>query len=537
MYRLTGAIVLLAIAGLAQQDAAKIEGTTLSADSQPLANVKITLRPGSVDANQKPPSPKTATSDRDGKFSLDGVQPGRYTLVAVLDGYETNLYRPTSGSSTLTLSAGQHMTAVNIKMARLCILSGEVLDEDDKPLPAVTVRPLRRQLGEDGKFQLAVATGRWYVSYSLPRPQGNVKAPRTDEAETGYVKEYYPGVVHAAEALAIDVASGQARPGLGVKLRKARVFHVRGKGAGEMSGDASLSIQVTEAGGDFSEGLFSEGVPFSGDGSFDVAGLPPGSWIFTVARAKGNPVILAQRTVQVGDRNIDGLVLSIRQPVTLTGLLKIVPEPGPNTPPPPIPPRLQVRLTPLDSATGFVSAPVQNDGTFTLAGVGATRYAVDIAAPPGGFVQSISFRGQDALAAGVDLTEISDDLSLQVIISMTSGQVVGSVKVDTGQPPPSTITLMPVAAQQGSAIYRPDLRRSVQSGAAGQFSFTSVVPGRYRVYAWERLDGNLLLDPDSLKLFDSLSTPVTVGESDLQTITVPLISAERMDDEIKRHGR
>lgn len=560
MWRLSLAAVLalMAVAGHAQSvdqnDVAKIDGTTAGVDLQPVGKVKVTLRSGSTDANQQAAGPKIAVSDDDGNFSFEDIQPGRYTLIASLEGYETNVYRPTAGSLTFTLTAGQHLGAITLKMVRQSILSGEVRDEDGKTVARVTVRPLRRQLvngvmqvatagagvqtGEDGKFQVPVATGRWYLSYAVPRPPAPAKARSADEVEMGYVKEYYPGVTHASEALALDVAAGQSRPGLDVKLRKSAVFHIRGKAAGKVPADTALGIQVAEAGGDFSESLFNEGMPFAADGSFDIGGLPAGSWTVTVARNKGNGVSLAQRTLQVGDRNIEGVVLTMREPIDISGSVKTVPEPSPNAPAPPAPaPHLQVRLAPLDSPAGAITASVQSDGTFTLSGVGARRYGVSVVPPSGGYVKSISCRGQEVLMSGIDLTESADGADLQIVISMTSGAVTGTVKVETEQPPPAAVTLMPVSPQPGVAVYRPDLRRAVMSGAGGQFSLASVAPGKYHVYAWERLDTNLLLDPDALKLFDSLAATVTVSENDLQTITVPLISADRMDDEIKRHGK
>ena len=77
-------------------------------------------------------------------------------------------------------------------------------------------------------------------------------------------------------------------------------------------------------------------------------------------------------------------------------------------------------------------------------------------------------------------------------------------------------------------------------GRGRHFIFSSVAPGTYRVYAWERLapisdgpvtDALVFPDPEFPRLFDSMSSVVTLVENDSKEVSPTLISAAKMDAE------
>jgi hypothetical protein len=225
---------------------------------------------------------------------------------------------------------------------------------------------------------------------------------------------------------------------------------------------------------------------------------------------------------------VEDVQLQARKPFDVTGTVKIRPEQPVGIPVP----RVKITVTPMDSRMGSVSASVQDTGTFMLAGLGARKYRPNVILPPGSYLESITYGNQDAITAPIDLTGDDGPANLEIVISMTAGSITGTVGNDTGQLPPATVTLFPMPPT------RVDLQRSGRSDSAGRFGFTGVAPGKYRVYAWERLDATMTYYPELLALFDSQSTVVTIrGDNDRQTITTSLITADMVDAELKRHGR
>jgi len=104
------------------------------------------------------------------------------------------------------------------------------------------------------------------------------------------------------------------------------------------------------------------------------------------------------------------------------------------------------------------------------------------------------------------------------------------------------VTLVPDGAP--SALYRWEQNLFAWTDTGGQFMVRNVVPGTYRVYAWEGLDpvsegprnGDPIVfsDPGFPRLFDYKSVVVTVGENESKQVSLTVISAARVDQESRR---
>jgi hypothetical protein len=599
---------------------ATVEGITVGGDRRPLPGVTVTLM-NDAPPNQAglyAPSHETA-SDAVGRFSFQGLEPGEYRLTVERAGYFTpfgDLFKP------VTLTTGQHLTGLEIHLAPEPVLSGKVTDENGEPMPGVTVRPLHIgtqsngrlqigsvgtlgwtygvQTGADGEYQLTVdgnLAGRWYLSFSV-KPDSH-KPPSTkpasvaadgkvvpderaaDEGERAYVTTYYPGVRDLSLASGIDISAGQQVTGLNMRLQKAPVYHVRGKVAGPILPD--LGITAFDESGD-SHALFGdEGQPIPADGTFSFAGLTPGAWTL-VLRQSPKPAFLGSRTVQVGDGDVNDVVIDVEMPVDVRGSVVMIADPsgtnarldspgsgnagsanpgpllvGPGSAYPPFSDsdrRMRVGLEPLGPmhAPRPIGARVESDGTFNLKEVAADWYRVDLSMPgaligmpippPGGFVKSVTLDGRECIDSGIDLrgdggAGPEGSSRLRITVSMTAAEIKGSVmNPDGGAPTAAFVTLMP--DRPSTALYRPELHQRVKTEASGQFVVSNVVPGTYRLYAWERLPGEpgtnglfAYADPEFLKAFDGVN--VTIAESESKQVTLNLISGVRMDDEVRRH--
>ncbi len=464
------------------------------------------------------------------------------------------------GAPPLTLTAGQHKTDVVIEMVALTVVSGKVTDEDGNPIPDVTVRSLRPaftlnghlRIGNtgsgfhtdaEGKYQLTVDPGHWYLSFSTEGLASDKPERGPDEPERSYVTTYYPGTRDLSIASWIDAAAGQQMTALNVRLQKTPVYHVRGKiagGAGSIR--PNLRVITTLETGDILAGMRDAGHPVRADGTFDIEGFAPGVWTLILMPA-GTRDAFGSRTVKVTDRDVEDVVIAVQPPADLSGSVKMIAahQSGAN-PSPATSNRLQVHLESLDSPGSF-DALLESDGTFTIKDVEAGKYRVEVIPLSGGFVKSVIFDGVECIDSGIDLSGGAGDSRLQIVVSMNTGQISGTVTNPDGSAPSrAEVTLVPDGS--ATALYRWELNLFTWTGTGGQFIVRNVVPGTYRVYAWERLDpvvdgsrsGDpvVFADPGFPRLFDNMGTVVTVGENESKQVSLTPISAARVDEESRR---
>jgi hypothetical protein len=79
---------------------------------------------------------------------------------------------------------------------------------------------------------------------------------------------------------------------------------------------------------------------------------------------------------------------------------------------------------------------------------------------------------------------------------------------------------------------RHDLYRNTTTSETGEFAFSDLAPGVYRVHAWEKFNKDFVTLSEFLGRFSGPSISVREGEP--ATVAVPLIPAVRVDQEVER---
>ena len=548
--RWMGALLLLPLALAAQtkpEDPCSISGqVTNAATGEPVRRALVYLRridgsPGGVMNIQVS---HTGTTDAEGRFAIAGIAPGKYRLSAEHNGFIVTTYGargPGKAGTLLTLEPGQNSSDLTMRMTPHGVIAGRVLDEEGEPVPSANVQVSRQQyiqgrkqmsrmngastndLGEYRVFGLA--PGRYYVSADT-RP--NQMLPQTEDE---YVTTYFPRATDGAAAAPIDVAPGAQLRNIDIALAKMHTVTVRGRVASEVGPPAggenarrtNLNVMLSARNAMVAGGGFNRGATVTPDGTFELRGVTPGSYfVVGLVNAQGK-TFTARAPIQVGSSNIEGITLAIRGGVPVSGRVRVEGESSASIG------QLRVTLQPA-AMGGIMFAPiptqqVKENGSFQLDDVGADQYMVSIGSLPEGFyVKSVRSANLDVLADGLEIAGGSP-APLDVVLSPNAGQVTGTVLDPKTQKAAAAMTVV-LVPQEKERRDREAFYRTTTSDLAGLFTFKSVVPGEYRVYAWEDAEYGAWMDPDFLKPLESRGEAVSVTEGGRPAVQVNLIPAD-----------
>src|SRR5262249_9126514 len=139
----------------------------------------------------------------------------------------------------LTLAAGNTMRDVTVKLTPQSLLYGKVIDEDGDPVIGAQVQVLRVSYAggkphlveavntnsqDDGSFVVGNLTpGRYYLSAGIRNME------QAESVRERYITTYFPSTSDPTAASPIEVGAGAEVRNLAVRLRKSRVFTIRGR--------------------------------------------------------------------------------------------------------------------------------------------------------------------------------------------------------------------------------------------------------------------------------------------------------------------
>jgi hypothetical protein len=162
-----------------------------------------------------------------------------------------------------------------------------------------------------------------------------------------------------------------------------------------------------------------------------------------------------------------------------------------------------------------LNATVAADGTFSIPGVPPADYRLRVNGGAGTFyVKSARIGGADLLNDLLRL-ERQPPGPIDIVLSTKVATLSGTVVDDRRNPAANTsVVLVPDNARRE----RWDLYRVVSTDAMGRFNFTNVVPGDYKVFAWEAIEGNAYQDPEFIRRYEDRGTPVRLAEGAASTV-------------------
>jgi hypothetical protein len=521
--------------------------------------------------------PYSAVTAQDGRFSFDNVKPGEYRLIAVRSGGwvpgEFGQRSATGVGISFQVSPGQQMRGVQLVLTPTGSISGRVYDRDGPAgrLQVQALRPIYRggqraltivqsvQTDGRGEYRLFwLPPGSYYVTakpfndrgagqgggpeavltsgihISEPMRVGTYEQasspvvtsrtlPSGEVVDETQVTVYFPGTTDVSNAAAIDVRPGASADGIDITITAGAVRTRRLRGVVLANGQAVAAAGVTAIPRTSEPSLLVPGGRTDADGSFNILGLGPGAY-FVFARA--NSGLTGGLALQIGDTDVDNLVIPVTAGVRLTGRFLIDGRSRMGADPDMASLRVTLRRDPdvigmPDTGPAF-SPPPAPDGSFELQGVPPGDFRLSVRAlPPDAYVRSMRMGSDDALDAGLHISG-SPRETLEIVIGANAGQLTGTV-VNPRREPLSNVT---VAIVPGAAAdrHRTDLYKSATTDSSGRFQFHGLAAGTYAAFAWESVEDGAWQDPDFIRQYDSQGKSVLIRDGNDETVQLTVIA-------------
>jgi hypothetical protein len=462
------------------------------------------------------------TTGSDGGFRILQVRPGEYRVSAARTGFLRGSYQ-----APVKVEAGQTMSGIEIRMNPQSVVAGKVVDEDGDPVERAMVSLVsargamarRGQLqagttNDLGEFRLAgVPPGRYYL---LVRREGTFVTPGSTQ-EYGYPPTYYPSTREESSAAPVVLAAGRDAAGLVVPLRRTTMQRIRGRveGMKENAGRAGYQVVVAARGGagivGFRGGFGGGNGRIQPDGTFETAGLPPGSYTLQVVQfAQGPPVTVGRANVELGDTPLDNVVLYAGTPLEISGQIR-TDAPGEwNVA------GTRISLDRQGPTPGAPPVTVKPDGSFVMRRVGRDQVPVVVTPPPGTYVKSITVGGQEVSLTGLDLTASDAVAPMEIVLGTKPATVNGQAKEAAA----GVVWLV------GS---NPNLRLVAPINERGGFSLGGLAPGEYRAVALEAAEMVGEMDADNQRKVQGKFEKVKLAEGENVTVTLAVVTQKELE--------
>jgi len=417
-----------------------------SVTGQPVPKASIQLMRG-----EKQPA-YSGTTKPDGTFRFEEIAPGDYRI---------DIRRPGYADAALVsrFTAGKDVTGAAIDLEPWASVTGRVTDADGDPVPGAQVLVIDRpgattETGAHGEYRLRSVAGRYSIAAHPSDYSVFAEEPGGPEMRS-------VDVIHPP----LDLGPGQHIDGIDFRLPTVVTYHVRGWLRPYPTPQENLFVIARIRNGGRSPGARSG--PVHKDGSFEVVGMPPGSYSLEIyphlsSRPSG------KTAVDVADRDVNGVTLPAIQPFDLKGRARFeddaVPQSFDGV-------KLHLEsLDPFPFASSGSDASLEPDGTFQFRNVRVGEFAVTLASQSDIYLKS---------GNRIDLSN-GPSGEMEIVLGTGTGEIEGNLDRSGVLLPAATAVLLPAEG--------PARVRTSEIDVSGRFRFRFVPPGKYFVFASTRLD-------------------------------------------------
>lgn len=516
-----------------------VEGSVINAvTGEPIRKAYVVLRSATRHAGY------TETTDSAGHFSFNNVEPGLYLAITEHPGFTSEVagrHRSIFDPPSVQVAEEQSIKDIVLKLFPLGAISGRVLDDDGDPIPHVEVHVLQYSYHDSGARQLIsaqsattndlgeyrifdLAPGRNYVSAShnfnrslYSSPSDRTRDTRPDDA---YVATLYPNAEDSAQGTPVNVTPGSEVAAIDFRLRRTPTYRIRGRiidaPSGQAAGSATVILEPAKPGWAGWAGPV-HSMRATPQGTFEFRWVIPGSYSVMAQSLSEAPSTFACQLVEVSDRSIDGLALTLSALAEVSGSARIDDGPADKLE------NLYVVLQPTGLQSGSRTS-IAKDGSFRFRNFSPDSYLVSLSPPAGTYLKSIRFGGQETPDGVIRVSQGGGNLQLS--LATDGGQLDGVVQNPKGEPAGGILVAL---APEDSLRLRRDLLKTTDTSPAGQFHFADIAPGNYKLFAWEDVDPGAAQNADFRKPFESQAASVTIRAGSHETVQLKAIPAEAME--------
>ena len=507
-------------------------------------------------------------TDDEGRFAIAGLPDGRYAVVAQKPAYLAAHYgakRPGRSGVSVVVADGRAVDGLRIAIAKGAVITGRLVQANGAPFRNLQVLAIplseissnarfdtraRPFFSDDqGIYRIYGLPPGDYVVGAVPPPVGlaDVERRTADQYDAavralsggrivdggvmarritrvGYATIYHPGTPIAADARPVRVSPGEERDGIDIPVTMFALSEISGTVTG-LDGRPTGAVQLTvtastpplpPGGG----GPFRRDVSPDPQGRFRITNVPPGLYTLlargggvtldargTTIRDAGQTDWAMARVQAVGD-DIEGVMLALQPGLTFSGRVETK---GAS---PALAGTRIALLTPDGQLTSARTAPVDDRGAFSVAGIHPDTYEIVVLLPS---AMAQQWMVGSVTAGGVDLRDQPltfergsiGDVTLTLTDRRT--EVAGTLTTSNGAP---TSDCFVIAFPDARALWHPRSPRVrvVRPNADGTFSLRDLPAGAYRLAALTDVDGEEWRQPSFLEALLGSSVPIVVKD-------------------------
>jgi hypothetical protein len=508
---------------------ARISGTLLDDRYlRPLKRGYIVLTPKG--AGQQ----KTGETDQSGKFSIEGIEPGDYSIEAHRDGYLNTRMGRRGGirlPPVFRISGGDNIRDLTFRLAPWGAIEGKIRFEDGEPAYGVLVVVYRKEYSrgrlqylpmgnsrsnDRGEYRVpGLSPGAYIVSaiYNKPVPAANAAAEPTGPAPDGpaseisYATTFYASGQRVSDAVPIRLDAGRELTGIDVFLGSVRAVRVRLEVTDSCTGKLAAGSAVQLYSMDENDNPV---LPFEADiagrgGVFLIHTLPPGQYLVLAsgeAPPGCNGPMRARQILTVAGEPVDDFKMSLLPALAaqfevsfdvVTDSNADVSAFGFHLEPRSGLPGGNLSLHPIKDRPGYVGTLIDSQEDYTIVP---------------------DRKPQDAYLATPFFTKGADSIH----IGTHGATFYGTVVNEKHEPlPGATVTLIPDPAKGQFPRYA-----EAYSTDQGAFGTRGLAPGKYIVIPWLDVPPCDFNNWDNLDACRRIGTSIDFNESEAKGLELVL---------------